>query len=34
MEIDADAAAVCGEDQCSTIRNGEGGGEAGRDGPG
>jgi hypothetical protein len=29
MEIDANAAAVCGEDQCRTIRNGEGGGEGG-----
>ena len=31
MEVDAHAAAICGEDQCGEIGNGEGGGEVGRD---
>jgi hypothetical protein len=32
MEVDADAAAVCGEDQCGEVGNGEGSGAAtGRD---
>jgi len=26
MEVDADAAAVCGEDQCREVGNGKGGG--------
>jgi len=31
MEVDADAAAVCGEDQCGEVGDGAGGGE-GREG--